>query len=47
MLTVDPDGYRVEVNVWAPAHGFQDVKLALQEKVIADLKIAGVKLPGM
>jgi small conductance mechanosensitive channel len=45
--TVDADGYRVEVNVWAPAHGFQDVKLALQEKLISDLKIAGVKLPGM
>lgn len=44
---VDPDGYKVMTNVWTKAHGFQDVKLDFQEKVVQDLKTAGVKLPGM
>lgn len=45
--TVDPDGYKVMVNVWVKAHGFQDIKLQLQQMVINDLKNAGIKLPGM
>jgi len=45
--SVEPDGYKVLVNVWAPAHGFEDVKLALQEKIMEDLKGSGIKLPGM
>lgn len=44
---IDPDGYKVMVNVWAPAHGFVDAKMALQERLIDDLKKAGIKLPGM
>jgi small conductance mechanosensitive channel len=47
VLSVDPDGYKVWVNVWAPAHGFQDVKLLLQQKIVEDIKAAGIKLPGM
>ena len=47
VLTLDADGYHVMVNVWAPAHGFNDVKLALQERIVQDLKNAGVRLPGM
>lgn len=42
VLTVEPDGYRVVTNVWAPAHGFLDIKLVLQEKIINDLKQAGI-----
>jgi len=45
--SVDTDGYKVMVNVWAPAHGFQDAKMALQERIVEDLKRAGVKLPGV
>lgn len=44
---IDADGYKVSVNVWAPAHGFQDVKLALQQKIVEDLKGNGIKLPGI
>lgn len=44
---IDPDGYKVMVNVWAPAHGFQDVKLAVQQKIVEDLKRNGIKLPGV
>lgn len=44
--SIEPDGYKVLVNVWAPAHGFQDVKLLLQQKIVEDLKGNGIKLPG-
>jgi small conductance mechanosensitive channel len=46
VLSMEPDGYKVLVNVWAPSHGFEDVRLALQEKIISDLKGTGIKLPG-
>lgn len=44
---LDPDGYKVMVNVWTPAHGFHDIRLLLQEKIMGNLKAAGIKLPGM
>lgn len=44
--TVDPDGYKLMVNVWVTAESFQDVKLDLQKRMIDDLKSAGIKLPG-
>ena len=45
--TVEADGYRIAINVWVEAHGFQDSKLIFQEKLIRDLKESGIKLPGM
>lgn len=45
--TVEPDGYRVVVNVWLNAHGFIDAKLIIQEKLIEGVKASGIKLPGM
>ncbi|KAA8481552.1 small conductance mechanosensitive channel [Arcticibacter tournemirensis] len=44
---LEPDGYKMMVNVWVNAHGFIDAKLNFQEKLISDLKNAGIKLPGM
>jgi small conductance mechanosensitive channel len=44
---IEPDGYRLVVNVWAIAHGFLDAKYALQEKIINELKQGGIKLQGM
>jgi len=44
---LEPDGYRVSVNIWVNPHGFTDAKLNFQEKLINDLKKAGVLLPGM
>ncbi len=41
---LEPDGYRLMVNVWVNAHGFTDAKLSFQEKLIDDLKAAGIKL---
>ena len=45
--TVDPDGYKVMINIWVPAHGYTDLKLGFQERLIQDLKDAQLKLPGM
>jgi len=45
--TVDADGYKVMVNTWVKPHGFQDIKLTLQENIIRDLIAKGIKLPGM
>lgn len=47
IISIEPDGYKVEVNVWVPAHGFRDSQMAFQEKLIDNFKAAGVKLPGM
>lgn len=44
---LDADKYTVTVNVWANAHGFYDTRVALNEKIVNDLKAAGVKFPGM
>lgn len=38
----DFDGYKVSVNVWVDAHGFQDTKLKLQETILKDLNEAGI-----
>lgn len=44
---IEPDGYKMIVNAWVNAHGFHDVRLELQQKIIDALKQAGTKLPGM
>ena len=45
--SLEPDGYRLLINAWVNANGFIDSKLNFQEKLIGDLKEAGIKLPGM
>lgn len=45
--SLDPDGYKVIINVWAQAHGFNDARFELQEKIMTELKAQGIKLPGM
>ncbi|RZL41517.1 MAG: mechanosensitive ion channel family protein, partial [Pedobacter sp.] len=47
VASIENDGYKLGVNVWVNAHGFQDTKLALQETIVEDLKKAELKLPGM
>ena len=42
-----PDGYILNINVWVKAHGFQDTKLLVQERILQDIKDAGIKIPGM
>lgn len=45
--SLDPDGFKVLINVWTNAHGFNDSKYRLQEKIMTALKTQGIKLPGM
>jgi len=44
---LDADGFVICINVWTKAHGFQDAKLAFQEKLLNNIKAAGIKMPGM
>jgi small conductance mechanosensitive channel len=45
--SVDPDGYKIMINVWVNAHAFQDMKMQFQKELIEDIKSSGIKLPGM
>lgn len=44
---LEADGYHLSIDVWTQPHNFIDTKLALQVRIMEDLKAAGVKLPGM
>jgi small conductance mechanosensitive channel len=44
---LEADKFTLTINVWVNAHGYYDMMLALNEKLITDLKNAGIKLPGM
>ena len=39
---LDTDNYSVLINTWIPAHGFEDGKLLINEKLMVDLKNAGL-----
>jgi small conductance mechanosensitive channel len=41
------DGFIITINAWTQAHGFQDTKLAFLERLMKDIKEAGIKMPGM
>ncbi|MBT1701691.1 mechanosensitive ion channel family protein [Chryseosolibacter indicus] len=45
--TLDPDGFKMTVQVWIDALKYYDLKFVLQQKLINDLQAAGIKLPGM
>ncbi|MBC7903385.1 MAG: mechanosensitive ion channel family protein [Gemmatimonadaceae bacterium] len=47
LTLLDMDSYMISVNVWMEPHGFEDNRLALQEKILDDIRAAGIKLPGM
>ncbi|HEY2728191.1 MAG TPA: mechanosensitive ion channel family protein [Parafilimonas sp.] len=44
---LESDGYGVMINVWTAAHGFNDTKYALNEKILKALRGSEIKLPGM
>jgi len=47
VIALELDGIRFTIRVWVePAH-FLSAKLELQEKIVKDLKAAGIKLPGV
>ena len=45
--SIESDGYKVMLNVWINAHGFIDTKMAIQEKLLENMKTSGLKLPGL
>jgi small conductance mechanosensitive channel len=47
IFSIETDGYRIAINVWVNAHDFNNIKFDFQEKLIEELKSAGLKLPGM
>lgn len=44
--SLEPDGIKYTIRVWVDPKDFLHAKLDLQERVIKDLKNAGIKLPG-
>lgn len=44
---LEPDGIRFTTRVWVSPENFLTARLALQERMVKDLKESGVKLPGM
>lgn len=47
IAVLETDGYKLGINVWVNAHGFQDTKLAIQETILQDIKNAGIKIAGL
>jgi small conductance mechanosensitive channel len=45
--TLETDGFTVSIQVWTPADGFEDTKLLLNKRLVADLKSSGIQLAGM
>ena len=45
MAELEFDKYIVAIQVWVNAHGFEDAKLILVERIMNDLKNAGI-IPG-
>ena len=43
----EPEHYIITINAWTGAHGFYDTRILLNEKLINELKSAGIKFPGM
>lgn len=44
---LEPDGYKVRINIWVKAHGFTDIRLLFQQKLIDTFRQSDIKLPGM
>lgn len=42
-----PDGYQIELNVWAKAEDYNNLKTNFNNHLLNDLKRSDVKLPGM
>jgi small conductance mechanosensitive channel len=44
---LEDDGYKVKINIWVSAHGFNDTRMAFQEALMTQLQASEAKLPGM
>ena len=47
VIALELDGIKFTVRVWVKPSNFLSSKLALQERVITNLRAAGIKLPGV
>jgi small conductance mechanosensitive channel len=47
VIALELDGIRFIVNVWVQPANFLNTKIDLQERIIKNLAVAGVKLPGV
>lgn len=47
LSAIEMDGYKININVWVNAHGFNDSRLKLQQAIMDELKSAGIKLSGL
>jgi small conductance mechanosensitive channel len=45
--SLEPDGYKVRINIWVKAHGFTDIRLAFQQRLLEEFRKSDIKLPGM
>ena len=45
--SLEPDGYKVMVNVWIDSHGYIDAKMKIQQQILENLITSGLKLPGL
>jgi small conductance mechanosensitive channel len=45
--SLDPDGFKIIIQVWVGAFDYNNVKIIFQQKLLKDLKNAGIKFPGM
>lgn len=45
--TIEADSYHLILNLWTDAHGFEDTRLYVQEKLMNDFRNSDTKLPGM
>ncbi|NNU34686.1 hypothetical protein HK413_12585 [Mucilaginibacter sp. S1162] len=46
IISFEVEHIRYTVNVWVQPNDFLNVKIALQEKIIKDLKAGGIRLLG-
>jgi len=44
---LEKDGYTVSIAVWTNAHGYEDTKLNLLQKLLENIKGSGIKLDGL
>jgi small conductance mechanosensitive channel len=44
---LEADSFTLSIGVWVNAHGFEDMKLILQEAILQDLKDSDIKIGGL
>jgi small conductance mechanosensitive channel len=47
IIALEIDGIRYTIQSWIEPKNYVDAKISLQERIIKDLRAAGIKLPGM